>query len=145
MNAIGVVLVAASLAAIPLRADEVVVRTCATTETYRQFNLPRYERNYLGSLTFPMDAVVESALREVLLIKLSQPGVQSSSIYNRVAELASSGHTPAVRYKASLVKLVFENPELFVAEGKAEYRNDEEVFTAIAQRLHESVLAIVIR
>jgi hypothetical protein len=62
-----------------------------------------------------------------------------------VCELARDGNTPAVRYKASLVKLVFENPELFVAEGKAEYRNDEEVFTAIAHRLQETVLAVVVR
>ena len=144
MKAIGAVLVAASLAASPLWADE-VVRTCATTATYRQFNLPRYERNYLGSLDFPLDAVVESALREVALIKLSQPGVQSPALYDRVCELASGGNTPAVRYKASLVKLVFENPELFVAEGKAEYRNDEEVFTAIAHRLQETVLSVVAR
>jgi hypothetical protein len=144
MNAIGAVLVAASLAASPLWADE-VVRTCATRATYQQFNLPRYERNYLGSLNFPLDAIVESALREVVLIKLSQPEVQTSAIYDKVSELASSGNTPAVRYKASLVKLVFENPDLFVAEGKAEYRNDEEVFTAIAQRLHDTVLAVVVR
>ncbi len=144
MKTMGALLIAASLAASPLWADE-VMRTCATTATYRQFNLPRYERNFLGSLHFPLDAVVESALREVALIKLAQPDVQSPAIYDRVSELAGTGNTPAVRYKASLVKLVFENPELFVAEGKAEYRNDEEVFTAIAQRLQEVALAVVVR
>jgi hypothetical protein len=144
MKAIGVVLVAASLAASPLWADE-VVRTCATSVTYRQFNLPRYERNYVGSLHFPLDAIVESALREVALIKLCQPDVQSPALYERVCELARDGNTPAVRYKASLVKLAFENPELFATEGKAEYRNDEEVFTAIARRLQVEVLAVVVR
>jgi hypothetical protein len=60
-------------------------------------------------------------------------GDQSASLYSKVAELASSGNTPAV------------NPELFIVEGKAEYRNDEEVFRAIAQRLRDSVLAVVFR
>lgn len=144
MNAISIVLVAASLAGSPVQKDD-VVRTCATREAYRQFDLARFERNYAGSLRFPVDAVKECALRDLVLIKLAQPEVWSETLYDLVCDLADDGASPGVRYKAALAKLVFEQPEMFTAEGQTEYLNDEEVFAAIAGRLRETVLAIVIR
>jgi hypothetical protein len=59
--------------------------------------------------------------------------------------LASEATTPTVRYKATLVKFVFDFPELFTSEGMREYLNDEELFTAIAGRLRQSALTIVIQ
>jgi hypothetical protein len=144
MKTVAAVLVAVSLTAVPVLADE-VVQSCAKMEIYRQFNLPRFERNYLESLRFPVDAVVESTLREIALIKLAQPGLENPKIYQRVQELADGGNSPAIRYKASLVRCVFDNPDLFVAEGWREYRNDQDVFTAISRRLEMSVLAVVER
>lgn len=144
MKTVAAVFVAVSLTAVPLLADE-VVQSCAKMEVYRQFNLPRYERNYLASLHFPVDAVVESTLREIALLKLAQPGLENPKIYQRVQELADCGNSPAIRYKASLVRCVFDNPDLFIAEGWREYTNDQDVFTAISRRLETSVLAVVER
>jgi hypothetical protein len=144
MKTIAAVLVAVSLTAVPLLADE-VVQSCAKMEIYRQFNLPRFERHYLESLRFPVDAVVECTLREIALIKLAQPGLENPKIYQRVQELADGGNSPVIRYKASLVRIVFDNPDLFVAEGWREYRNDQDVFTAISRRLEKSVLAVMER
>jgi hypothetical protein len=144
MRAMTAVLVAVSLTAVPLRADE-VVRTCAKMEAYRQFNIPRFERAQLESLRFRVPAVVECALREVALLKLAQPTTSSSAIYDQVCDLAENGTTPAIQYKASLVRMLYDHPDMFVSEGMREYVNDEEVFTALSDRLQKSVLAIVIR
>ena len=144
MHAMTAMLIAVSLTAVPVRADE-VVRTCARMESYRQFKIPRFERAYVESLRFPVPAVVECTLRDVALLKLAQPEMQNDAIYEQVCELARNGKTPAVQYKASLVRIVYENPQMFVEEGKAEYVNDEQVFTAISDRLQKSVLAIVLR
>jgi hypothetical protein len=114
-------------------------------KTYREFSFHRFERGFEESLDYPVPVVAEGALREVALIKLAQPHLESERIYTKICELANGATTPAVRYKASLVRFVFDFPELFVAEGMREYRNDEDLFTAIAGRLRQSALTIVIQ
>jgi hypothetical protein len=138
------VLVVASLAAAQSQTDE-SVRTCAKMDQYRRLNMARFEPHYLVSLRHNLDAVTESALREVALIKLAQPGLEIPGVYDQICDLSEGGRSVAIRYKASLVRQVFDSPEMFVAEGWREYRTDEDVFTAISDRLQKSVLAIVIR
>lgn len=136
------VVCAASLAMSSVRADD-AVRTCASYRTYKEFSFHRFHRGFEESLSFPVPLVVEGALREVALIKLAQPDLECTGVYEKVCELASSATTPAVRYKASLVRMVFDFPEMFVGERGREYRNDEEIFTALQDRLHRSALVLV--
>jgi hypothetical protein len=142
MTRLMLVVCAASLALSSVRADE-VVRTCASYKTYKEFSFHRFHRGYEESLDFPVPVVVESTLREVALIKLAQPDLECTKVYEKVCELASIATTPAVRYKASLVRMIFDFPEMFVGERGREYRNDEEVFTALQDRLHSSALVLV--
>jgi len=113
-------------------------------EAYRTFNISRFERAYLESLRFPLPAVVECSLRDVALLILAQPETRNQALYKQVCALAVNGPTPAVQYKASLVKILYENPRMFIEEGKKEYVNDEQVFTALSDRLQKSLLAVVI-
>ena len=132
---------AASLALTPVRADE-DIRTCASFKTYQEFQFHRWERGFVESLNFPVPPVVESALRDVVAVKLAQPDITSGRVYARICELADGGATPAVRYKAAMVRLVFDFPEIFAEERGREYRNDQELFTALADRLHRSTLVM---
>jgi len=144
MKIMAAVLVVASLAAAQSQTDE-SVRTCAKMDQYRRLNMARFEPHYLVSLRHNLDAVTESALREVALIKLAQPGLEIPGVYDQICDLSEGGRSVAIRYKASLVRQVFDSPEMFVAEGWREYRTDEDVFTAISDRLQKNVLAIVIQ
>lgn len=132
---------AASLALSPVRADE-DIRTCASFKTYQDFQFHRWERGFIESLNFPVPPVVESALRDVAAVKLAQPDLTSERVYARICELADGGATPAVRYKAAMVRLVFDFPQIFAEERGREYRNDQELFTALAQCLHRSTLVM---
>jgi hypothetical protein len=139
MTRLIIVVCAASLAMCSVRADD-TVRTCATFKTYRDFSFHRFERAFLESLSYPVPPVVESALRDVAAVKLAQPWLISETVYAKICELANEGETPAVRYKAALVRFVFDFPDMFAGERGREYRNDQDLFSAIEARLHGSTL-----
>lgn len=132
---------AASLALAPVRADD-TVRTCASFKAYREFAFHRWERALIESLRFPVPPVAEGALRDVAAIKLAQPDLSSERLYDTICELAEAGSTPAIRYKATMVRLVFDFPQLFAEEQGREYRNDQEIFTALADRLQRTTLVM---
>jgi hypothetical protein len=114
----------------------------ASMSSYRSADMQKLERNFLGSLNHPNDGVVESAIREVARLKLVQPLCCSEAIVERLHELTIEGRTPAIRYKAALASILFENPEMFGVEGTVEFANEEELFTAIAHRLNVQVLSM---
>ena len=90
----------------------------APHERYVQANLPRLERAYLHALEFPIEGIVESALREVARIKIEHLEWEVGGPDGEPGEIiAGDGLTPAIRYKASLVKALFETPALFATEG----------------------------
>ena len=133
------VVCAAALAMGSVRADD-TVRTCATFTTYRDFSFHRFEKGYLESLNFPVPTVVESTLRDMAAIKLAQPFLTTHRVYEKICDLANEGETPAVRYKAALVRMVFDFPHMFESERGRDFRNDHELFSAIEARLHSSTL-----
>jgi hypothetical protein len=117
------------------------VRTCARRTSYLKCDITCYEKGFLVSLGHEVDGVVESAIREVTLIKLVQPATKSERIREKLEILATSGRTPAIRVKALLGSAVYENPGWFTAEGLVEYGTDDEVFGAILARLRGTVIA----
>jgi hypothetical protein len=112
----------------------------ASVESYRECDFPKIEGRLLVSLQHNVEGVVTSALREVARIKLAQPGCASSRITSQVQDLVQGGATPAIRFKAYLTSIVLSSPELFVAEGAAEYETDEQFFTALARKLENLAL-----
>lgn len=133
------VVCAVSLAMGSVRADD-TVRTCATYKTYRDFPFHRFETGYIESLNFPVPTVVESTLRDLAAVKLAQPRLVTRKVYAKICELADEGETPAVRYKAALVRMVFDFPHMFEKERGREFTNDQELFSALQARLHTSTL-----
>ena len=107
--------------------------TCARWRSYQQVDARRYERGFVGSLRHDVDGVVESAIREVALIKMAQPGWESGRVVSALHRLATGSREPAIRIKAALAEAVFTEELTFVDEG---YRTDEEVFGAIVRQLH---------
>ncbi len=96
------------------------------------------EKNFLWALSFDVDGVVEDALREVAKAKLEDPTFESRAIMKKVEELAESGNSPAIRYRASLTKIVFEHPDLFCGDNLQCCKEGEEFFTGIVHCLERS-------
>lgn len=102
---------------------------------YRSLNLARFERAFEISLKHEVPGVVESSLRDVVLIKLAQPGAPCERITRQVELLALEGPTPAIRYKASLARQVLLNPGMFVVPDYDRFTTDRDVFTYISRQL----------
>ena len=85
--------------------------------------------------------IVECALRDAMLLKIAQPGVEVPDIKEEIDRLAVEGASPVVRYKASLAKQVYENPEWFTWLVREDFITAEEAFTAVARQLERTLLA----
>ncbi len=96
------------------------------------------EKNFLWALNFDVDGVVEDALREIAKAKLEDPAFESKAIVEKVGELAEHGNSPAIRYRASLTKIVYEHPELFCGENLQCCKDGEELFSGIVHCLERS-------
>ena len=115
--------------------------TFAPQGRYLQANLPLLEKAYLYSLESPIAGVVECAMREVARIKLANLAWESDALKGRLEQIAADGMTPAIRYKASLVRAIFDTPALFVAESTADFRTPSQLYLAVARRLEAGMLA----
>jgi len=113
----------------------------ASQERYVRANLQRLEKAYVDALECPLEGVAESALREVARIKIAHLEWESPDLMERLEEISREGVTPAVRYKALLVKAVFETPALFALEGGKDFRTPSQLYRAVARRLETNLLA----
>ncbi len=115
--------------------------TYAPQAKYLQANLPLLEKAYVYSLDSPIEGVVECGVREVARIKLANLTWESDALRKRLEHVASNGMTPPIRYKASLVRALFETPGLFVAESSMDFRTPSQLYLAVARRLEAGMLA----
>jgi len=118
------------------------LRIFAQLGAYQTANMERLEKYFLGSLTYPHDAVTESAIGEIARLKIAQQSCCSKAIEEMLAELAVEGNTPAIRYKAALALILFDQPDLFVEEATVDFRNPEDLFMAISRRLETELLVL---
>jgi hypothetical protein len=148
MKTIAVVLAALSLcfgsgyAGVPAnsRADDTEHPGTASS-THNALKPELLEKNFLWALNFNVDGVVEDALKEVAKIKLDYPSYDSRAIRKKVDDLADHGNSPAIRYRASLTKIVFECPGLFKDENLQCCREGQEFFAGIVRCLEKARLA----
>ena len=113
----------------------------ASHERYVQANLERLEKAYLCAFECPLEGVAESALREVARIKITHLEWESEDLTEALGEISREGSTPAIRYKASLVKALFETPGLFALEEGKDFRTPSQLYLAVARRLEVNLLA----
>jgi hypothetical protein len=108
---------------------------------YVQADLPRLEKAYIYALEFPLEGIVESTLREVARVKIANLSWEADGLVERLDEISREGATPSVRYKASLVKALFETPALFASETGRDFRTPSQLYHAVAHRLETDLLA----
>jgi hypothetical protein len=112
----------------------------ASRNSHQRANLAKVERNYLACLQSQNDGVVESAIAQVAHLKLYCPDNCFAGLQGSLNSLAVTGRTAAIRYKAYLAMLVFDQPALFAKEQGAEYKTESQLFSAIGKRLQETLI-----
>lgn len=103
-------------------------------------NFEKVQRNYLAALASENEGVVQSAIAHVTKLRLVCPEREVRDLQTKISDLAVHGMTPAIRYRAYLASYVFDQPGLLLEEFKNDYRDDTELFNAIANRLQKSLL-----
>ncbi len=111
------------------------MRPFAAADVYRTFDIKRYEKNFAQTLSHPVPMIVESALAQVVMLKLSQPQAACTEWRNRIGILAQEGATPGVRYKAYLATMAFDQPEQFAHIPSGTYRTIDDMFMALADEV----------
>ena len=125
--------------------DEGPVRIFAQLSSYQKADMQYLEKFFLGSLNYPHDAVIESAIGEITRLKIAQQSCCSQAIESKLLELAREGNTSAIRYKATLASILFDNPNLFAEDAFRDFANPEELFRAMSRRLEKEVLVLNVR
>jgi hypothetical protein len=108
---------------------------------YTMVNLESAQQNYLLALNTVNRGVVESAIAQMTTIGLIVPDRVTLQMKQKIRELASSGATASIRYKAYLTLMVVENPSLFVNERALTFADSEHLYSAIADRLQGHLVA----
>jgi len=107
------------------------------------YNKPYLEKaagSYQRCLKSRCDGVVESAIAYATYLRLVAPGLDLNAIQSELRDLAVSGTTPAIRYKAYLATVVFENPQSFENTQGAGDTEGNEFFIAISEKMRTTLL-----
>ena len=113
----------------------------APHERYVQADLPRLEKAYIYALELPLEGIVESTLREVARVKIEHLSWEAGELLRGWTRSAREGATPSVRYKASLVKALFETPRCSLPKTGRDFRTPSQLYHAVARRLETDLLA----
>ena len=111
--------------------------------SHQQANLDQAVTRYLGCLGSENEGVVESGLAHLGRMKLYYLDRPFPEAEQALTALLTTGRTPEIRYRAYLVETLFASPSAFRTEASAEYRTPDELFTAIAARLQQTMLGSV--
>jgi hypothetical protein len=112
----------------------------STPETYRTTDMGKVGKSYLECLKSMNNGVVESAIAHLTKGALCSRETFPQYVRSTLDYLAVAGRTPSIRYRAYLACLVLDSPELFAGEGKCDFRNGDELFSALSDRLHQTLL-----
>lgn len=98
----------------PAQANERVDTSCyRRIASYSQAHLQKAARVLRANLNCDNEGVVESSIALCAFLRVAAPHLDLGDLQRRLGDVAISGATPAIRYKAFLATIVFENPRDF--------------------------------
>ncbi len=113
----------------------------SSPERYASYEPATLDRNYASCLASGIDGVVESALAHVIKVKLAWPEQGFPKVEGAVRKLSVNGRTMAIRYRAQLSSMVLDNIRVFTITSCKDCQTPEDLFEAVAARLHQTALS----
>ena len=110
------------------------------SKSYHQANLDKVSKHFLECLSSTNEGVLESALAHIGRMKLYRPEYRNNSLEAKVQLLAMEGPSSRIRYRAYLISNVLRNPSAFSIIAQTEFAGADELYTAIAGRLEQTLL-----
>ena len=86
------------------------------------------------------DGVAESALAHLTFLRIDLPQLDLKKIESTMINLAETGRTPVIRYKAYLASIVFESPASFAKALNTEAANSDLFFSVVASQVQKTLL-----
>jgi hypothetical protein len=112
----------------------------SSRESHSPAKLDKATQRYAECLESCNTGVVESALAHAIQMKLYVPEKGFDVLHQKINSLSVNGCNPAIRYKAYLASLVYDDPELFTQEQGRKFENAEELFNSVSARLQIALL-----
>ena len=112
----------------------------SSRERHHSANLDKAAQRYVECLESCNTGVVESALAQAVLMKLYVPEKEFDGLRGKIGSLSVNGCNPAIRYKAYLASLVYDDPELFTKEQGQSFSDAEALFSSVSNRLQVTLL-----
>ena len=123
------------------KTEEMVVGSCfGRISSYSKQHLENAARSYESGLKSANEGVVEASITYSTFLRVADPQLDLSDIRQELEKVAVSGRTPALRYKAYLATMVFENPQAFKSSWSVEGPDGTRFFTAVADQVSKSLL-----
>ncbi len=113
----------------------------AQTRSLSNDYLERAEKNSIITMDSDLNSLVESVIFNMLIFKDNFPNWEYDSIVGKLNELAVTGRTVSIRYKAQLASMFISNPEMFNDMKIIEKENPNKYFLEIASRVERTLVA----
>ncbi len=96
--------------------------------------------NYLRALQHSNKGLAESAIFQVVKLKLFYPGIKCDELLSQLEQLSEKGATPAIRFKAFLAATFLRHPDLLERLPKANYKAQDAFFFMLSANLQNAYL-----
>ena len=97
--------------------------------------------NYYKALNSDNQGLIESAIVNVVKLKMYSPGLDYTKIQDKLNELMETGPTDVVKYKAFIAALYIEHPERFnwisASTDPSKVTTIDEMFARIENQIEE--------
>jgi hypothetical protein len=109
--------------------------------TIQKADYSKLEKKYASTLSSENLGVVESGLAHIAMFKLMYPVKEFSVLEQAVKDVAAKNPSPEIRYKAYLVMSLFKNPAQFASQACSNYNSPDDLFGALATRIHDVIVS----
>ena len=103
--------------------------------------IERAPQNYLMALNSGNESIVESAIFYSVKFKLFYEDQDVQNLIAKLEKLAIDGPTNSIRYKAYLAAYYLNETTLMMEIAKEDYKNANQFFQMLGERLQEKLLA----
>ena len=107
--------------------------------SYSTTYLERAARNLRAGLNSGNEGAVETAVAYSSFLRVAAPQLEMSDIREELAVVAVSGSTPAIRYKAFLATIVFENPTAFESALRIDGIDGDRFFAEVSEQASKTL------
>jgi hypothetical protein len=110
-------------------------RYFSDAQRHRSADLTKVAQRFIECLNEENEGVIRSALAHATWMKLMVPERSFTDLQARINALVVTGATPEIRHRAYLASMVFDRPALFKGEEAKEFKEGDDMFASVSQRI----------